>query len=75
MLAELEKNSITPIATLFHWDTPLALMHRYGGWEDIGDQMVTDFVTYAETAFRRFGNKVTKWVTFNEPRESLVSTD
>lgn len=52
-------------ADLSQWDTPMNLMLEYGSFADTGDRLVKDFVTYAETMFRRFGNKITKWVTFN----------
>ncbi|KAL8287575.1 hypothetical protein RQP46_003433 [Phenoliferia psychrophenolica] len=44
----------------------------YGGWEDTGDQIVKDFVAYATVLFKKYGNKVTKWVTFNEPRRGVI---
>ena len=37
----------------------------YGGWLD--EKVIPDFVAYAETCFRAFGDRVQHWTTFNEP--------
>ncbi|TFK50504.1 glycoside hydrolase family 1 protein [Heliocybe sulcata] len=57
---------VKPVATLFHWDTPLALVAYYGGF--LGPQIVDDFVNYAKTVFAAYKGRVTTWYTFNEPR-------
>ncbi|KAL9049952.1 MAG: hypothetical protein Q9162_006924 [Coniocarpon cinnabarinum] len=56
---------IQPAVTLYHWDLPLYLQDTYGGW--VNSQIVDDFVTYAETLFKRWGDKVPYWFTLNEP--------
>lgn len=63
---ELLENGITPFVTLFHWDTPQALEHRYLGMLDC-DQYTPDFLRYARLCFERFGDKVKHWITYNEP--------
>lgn len=60
----LSKN-MTPLATLFHWDSPQSLQVEYGGWQD--DRMINDMVAYAETCFQLFGDRVQYWITLNEP--------
>ena len=50
---------VEPAVTLYHWDLPLFLMNRYNGWLD--EQVVDDFVAYAEVVFKRWGQKVQKW--------------
>ncbi|KAK7687310.1 hypothetical protein QCA50_009815 [Cerrena zonata] len=62
---ELLKNGIEPVATLFHWDTPLNLMSQYGAF--LNNSIVEDFDNYASIAFQRYGKKVKTWFTFNEP--------
>lgn len=46
---------------------PMSGLLRYGSWADTGYSMVNEFTAYAEVMFRRFGNKIDKWVTLNEP--------
>lgn len=60
----LEYN-IIPMATLFHWDLPLALQDTYGGW--LSENIVNDFVAYASVAYAAFGDRVSHWFTVNEP--------
>ncbi|HKV85588.1 MAG TPA: GH1 family beta-glucosidase [Ktedonobacterales bacterium] len=59
----LEKG-ITPVATLYHWDLPLALYER-GGWR-LRDTAYA-FADYAEVMARALGDRVGWWVTQNEP--------
>jgi len=55
---------ITPFLTLYHWDLPLALQAR-GGW---GNRDVAGwFGDYAGLLGRTLGDRVTHWITFNEP--------
>lgn len=57
--------NITPVATLYHWDTPLLLQDKYGGW--LSEDIVADFVAYAKTCYEAFGDRVSNWYTLNEP--------
>lgn len=55
---------IEPFVTLYHWDLPQALLDA-GGWPE---RFVVDlFADYAATVVRRLGDRVQKWITFNEP--------
>ncbi|KAJ7041017.1 glycoside hydrolase superfamily [Mycena alexandri] len=60
------QNGVAPVATLFHWDTPLALAAYYGGFTS--PDVVDDFVHYAKTVFAAYNGRVKTWYTFNEPR-------
>ncbi|KAL3480569.1 glycoside hydrolase superfamily [Aspergillus californicus] len=62
----LIKRDIEPVVTLYHWDIPQALYDRYGGFLNTAES-VADFEHYARLCFTRFGDRVCKWVTFNEP--------
>ncbi|WWC92590.1 uncharacterized protein L201_007549 [Kwoniella dendrophila CBS 6074] len=66
VIDECLKNGLTPFITLYHWDLPLELFKRYGGWLD-KDKIVEDYTNYAELCFRAFGDRVKHWLTFNEP--------
>lgn len=61
---ECHKYGIEPLVTLSHYETPLQLTIKYGGW--VNRACIDLFVRYAETVFRRYKNKVTYWLTFNE---------
>jgi beta-glucosidase len=56
---------ITPWLTCFHWDFPLDLYHK-GGWQnrDSADW----FAEYAGVLADRFSDRVTNFMTFNEPQ-------
>lgn len=56
---------IRPIINLHHFDLPIELYERYGGWES--KHVVELFVKFARRAFECFGDRVTDWMTFNEP--------
>ncbi|MCY8224832.1 glycoside hydrolase family 1 protein [Bacillus haynesii] len=64
VIDELLAAGIEPFANLYHFDMPLALQ-QIGGWEN--RQVVDHFVSYAETCFRLYGDRVKKWFTHNEP--------
>ncbi|PWA79244.1 glycoside hydrolase family 1 [Artemisia annua] len=65
LIDELKANDIEPFVTLFHWDLPQALEEEYRGF--LSSAIVDDFVNYAEICFWEFGDRVTNWVTLNEP--------
>ena len=56
---------ITPYVTLFHWDYPYALYCR-GGW--LNRDCVDWFAAYTKLIAQRFGDRVTHWMTLNEPQ-------
>ena len=55
---------IQPLVNLFHWDLPQALQDR-GGFAD--PEVVGWFADYAALVAARLGDRVTDWMTFNEP--------
>lgn len=61
---ECLKYGIEPLVTICHFDAPIALIKRYGGWKD--RRMVAAYVKYCEVLFENFGSKVKYWITFNE---------
>jgi beta-glucosidase len=64
LVDQLLAAGIAPIATLNHWDLPLAL-EASGGWRDRAT--VGAFVDYAGIVFGRLGDRVPTWLTHNEP--------
>ncbi len=65
LLDTLLKAGIRPHATLFHWDLPLALHERIGGWPS--RDIVPLFADYAAEVARRFGDRLASIATLNEP--------
>jgi beta-glucosidase len=64
LVDDLLAAGITPFPTLFHWDTPQPLEDA-GGWPS--RQIVDAFVEYTEAVVHRLGDRITHWVTHNEP--------
>ncbi|HJW21722.1 MAG TPA: GH1 family beta-glucosidase [Candidatus Limnocylindrales bacterium] len=55
---------VQPLANLFHWDLPQALQDR-GGFAN--PEVVAWFAEYATVVASRLSDRVTDWMTFNEP--------
>ena len=60
----LLERDIEPVVTLFHWDLPQSLQD-VGGWRS--RETVDRFAEYAQTCFDAYGDRVSRWVTINEP--------
>lgn len=56
---------IEPWVTLFHWDLPLALQRR-GGW--LNPESPRWFESYAAKIVDLLSDRVTRWITINEPQ-------
>ncbi len=59
----LERN-IQPWLMLYHWDLPQSLQ-EHGGWASRDTAL--RFADYAQIVAHRLGDRVTYWVTHNEP--------
>lgn len=65
VIDETIKNGMIPVINLHHFDLPIELYEKYGGWES--KHVVDLFVKFAETSFKLFSDRVKYWATFNEP--------
>src|SRR6478672_27842 len=64
LIDELLGAGIAPAATIYHWDTPLAL-EEAGGWLD--RDITGRFADYAAILAERFADRVAWWMPVNEP--------
>ncbi|RFA11240.1 hypothetical protein B7R54_11575 [Subtercola boreus] len=67
LLDELLAVGISPVATLFHWDTPSALR---GGW--LNRDTAHRFGDYAYAVGELFGDRIDRWVTLHEPATVML---
>ncbi|RKT19931.1 beta-glucosidase [Streptomyces sp. 1114.5] len=72
LIDELLAAGIAPTATLYHWDLPQALetpsnsgSATGGGWRV--RETAEAFAEYANVAADRYGDRVERWITLNEP--------
>jgi 6-phospho-beta-glucosidase len=65
----MKKRSITPYVNLFHFDMPIELQQKYGGWQS--KHVVHLYARFAKKCFELFGDLIDDWFTFNEPKVIL----
>ncbi len=70
---ELLKYDIEPLITLTHFEMPLNIAKKYGGFRS--RKVVDLFVRFAEVVFERYKDKVTYWTTFNEINNMMDYTN
>lgn len=61
---ELLSHNIQPVITLSHYEMPMHLLEKYGGW--VNRKLVSFYTNYAKTVFLRYKDKVKYWLVFNE---------
>lgn len=64
LIDECLKFGIEPLVTICHFDTPIALIKKYGGWKS--RRMIDAYMKYCTVLFDRYIDKVKYWITFNE---------
>jgi 6-phospho-beta-glucosidase len=70
VFTELRKHNIEPLVTLSHYEMPMNLVLKHGGWE--GREVIDLFTRYADTVMTRYRDLVTYWLTFNEINTTVI---
>ena len=61
---EMLKYGMQPVVTICHFDTPIGIIEKYGGWKN--RKFIDFYLNYCEAIFNRYKDKVKYWMTFNE---------
>lgn len=61
---ECRKYNMEPLITMAHFDPPVEMYERFGGW--CSRELIDIFIKYSELIMERFKGKVKYWVIFNE---------
>jgi beta-glucosidase len=69
LVDELLAADIAPWITLFHWDYPYELFCR-GGW--LNRDSIDWFAEYTQVVVERLSDRVSHWMTMNEPQMFLA---
>ncbi|MFM1583644.1 6-phospho-beta-glucosidase, partial [Helcococcus ovis] len=71
LINECLKYNIEPLVTITHFDFPINLAKKYGGWRN--RKIIEFYERLVKTLFIRFNGKVKYWLTFNEINVILVA--
>lgn len=64
MFEECKKYGIKIFATMLHYDIPVQLVLKYGGWKS--RKTIDFYLRYAKVLFEEYGDLVDFWLPFNE---------
>lgn len=64
VFSELKRSGIKIFLTLCHYDMPVHLIEKYGGWKN--RRMIDFYLKYVQTMVDNFGDVVDYWLPFNE---------
>ncbi|MGG5329779.1 glycoside hydrolase family 1 protein [Enterococcus sp. AZ163] len=64
LLDEIIQNGMEPIVTMLHYEIPVNITLKYGGFHN--REVIDLFVKYGETLLEHFGQKVTYWIAINQ---------
>lgn len=64
LINKILEYGLEPVVTMYHYDLPQELQ-KYGGLTN--SIVISYFESYANLLFERFGDRVKRWITFNEP--------
>lgn len=64
LIDEILKDGMEPVITMSHYDLPITLVTKYGGFAN--RKVIDFFVRYAEILLQRYKGKVKYWIIFNQ---------
>lgn len=64
LFEECRKYNIEPLVTITHFDCPMHLIKKYGGWRN--RKMIDFYIQLCQVIFKRYKGLVKYWLTFNE---------
>ena len=64
LFSECKKHGMKVFATILHYDIPVQLVLKYGGWKN--RKTIDFYCRYVEVLFRELGDLVDFWLPFNE---------
>ncbi len=64
VIRELKAHDIEPILEIVHWDLPLALSQKFGGWKD--RKMIGCYMKLVEALCDSFGEEIRYFLTIHE---------
>lgn len=70
LFAECHGNGMKVMVTISHYETPLNLVDKYGGWDNRA--FIDFYLKFVQTITTEFGNLVDYWLTFNEIGNAAV---
>lgn len=70
LFSEAKKNGMTMMITISHYETPLNLVDKYGGWDN--RKFIDFYLKFVRTIVARYKGLVKFWLTFNEIGNAAV---
>ena len=64
LIDEIIKNGMEPIITISHYEMPLHLVFKYGGFAN--KALINIYLRYAQLLLQRYGDRVRYWIPFNQ---------
>lgn len=64
LIREMIRDGMEPVLTLSHYEMPLHLVQKYGGWYD--RRLIALFLRFARVVLERFHKQVKYWIVINQ---------
>lgn len=64
MIDEIIRDGMTPVLTMSHYEMPLNLVQKYGGW--YSRKLIDIFYKFAKTILDRYSDRVKYWIVINQ---------